>query len=74
MNYFLTARDGFIDVYNGADNKIAQANDAKFLAYVFKTHKRDSVACSSSIDFCDEYGFENIGDAKKMITEAFKLI
>jgi len=74
MNYFVAADNGMIEVFNGVDNLIAKVKDAKALAYVFQCYNIEDVMCSSSVDFADEYGFENCDDAKNMINEAFKLI
>jgi prolyl-tRNA editing enzyme YbaK/EbsC (Cys-tRNA(Pro) deacylase) len=59
-------------MYNDG-NFVATAETAKTIAYVLEMYGFDgSVATSSSIDFADEYGFENYDDAKTLWGEGVK--
>ena len=69
---FISANNGKIEMYNDG-NFVATAETAKTIAYVLEMYGFDgSVATSSSIDFADEYGFENYDDAKTLWSEGVK--
>lgn len=72
--FFIAANNGQIEVFNGVDNMIAKVKDANALAYVLKMYNIKDAMFSSSMDFADEYGFENYDDAKEIWNEAVKLI
>ena len=74
INVFVSANNGFVEIYKGVGNKIGTAKTAKMLAYILDTHKiYEPVYFSSSMDFADEYGFAHYNDAKTMWDKAIDM-
>lgn len=69
---YISANNGHIEMYNDG-GFVATAQTAKTICYVLQMYGFDgSVATSSSIDFADEYGFENHDDAVTLWEEGVK--
>ena len=73
---FLTAEEAQIVVL--VESKIVGASGTpQGLAHIFDEHgidsQRDSIYCSSTVDFCTEEGFCNHGDAHALIDAALGL-
>jgi len=69
---FIAADNGSIEMF--ANNElVATASTAKDISWTLKEYGFEgSVATSSSIDFADEYGFENWNDAITLWEEGVK--
>ncbi len=77
---FISAEDGGIKFYGGRDDKAMQLNCIGFaktpemVNYIIKDRGlADRVMHSSSMDFADEYGFKNNGDAWNMFDAGVEL-
>lgn len=72
---FCSASDSKIEIFVEND-MIVSSNDVNVLAKAIADAEisliADQVSCSSSIDFCDEEGFEP-EEARKILVEAFNL-
>lgn len=64
---YVAADNACVELYEG-DNLIAACETAKSIAYyIAECGINDNIYCSSSMDFADEYGFENADDAHKLL-------
>jgi len=66
---FMSANNGGIDFYCGVgeNNFVGHAKSANMVAYIVKVHGvAENIFLSSSMDFADEYGFENEDGAKQL--------
>ena len=78
---FISAENGGIKFYGGRDddamalNPVGFAKTPKMVAYILQTRGvADRLMHSSSMDFADEYGFNNHGDAWKLFDAGVKLV
>lgn len=72
---FFAAEDAAVTV-NVDDQFVGSCEDVATLVeclFMFNITPEDRIACSSSIDFASEEGFENDGAAMEMIEAAFDL-
>ena len=68
---YISAENGGIKMYDGADNVKGWGKTAKGIAYTLKTvGLADICMGSSTMDFASEEGFENDGDAHLLWDEA----
>lgn len=71
---YISANNGKIEMFNG-DSLVGIAKSAEAIAYVIKMYGVSvHGAMSSSMDFADEYGFDNYDDAKNLWNSALELI
>jgi len=72
---FIDAIEGAkVAVFKGAGNMIGTAKDAKMLAYILDTHKIfGEVMFCSTMDFAEEVGFADNGDARKLFNDAVEM-
>jgi hypothetical protein len=76
---FVGANNGGLEIYIGVGNLVAgNIQTAKTLQYVFETYNididRDTIYFDSTMDFADEFGFDNYDDAKILFEEGVKRI
>ena len=78
---FISAENGGIKFYGGKDDNAMTLNPVGFaktpdmVAYILQTRgTADNLYHSSSMDFADEYGFKNQGDAWKLFDAGIELI
>ena len=76
---FVGANNGGLEIYIGVGNLVAgNIETAKTLQYVFETYNididRDTIYFDSTMDFADEFGFDNYDDAKILFEEGVKRI
>lgn len=78
---FISAEDGGIKFYGGRDdvamelNPVGFAKTPKMVAYILQTRGvADRLMHSSSMDFANEYGFKNNGDAWDMFDRGVELL
>ena len=78
---YISAEDGGTKFYGGRDddamalNPVGFAKTPKMVAYILKTRGvADKLLHSSSMDFADEYGFKNHGDAWIMFDAGVELL
>ena len=75
INY-ISANDGKLELHyvENSVNKSIASDDKSILAkFMLKVGVADNVMKSSSIDFADEYGFNNYKDAQKLFDSAYQL-
>ena len=72
---FLSADEGMIELHieKTLIGRVSTAKNLRNLLKINEVNFTDDIACSSSIDFCDEYGFEE-GGAMRIIRKAFELL
>jgi hypothetical protein len=71
---FISAHEGGIQMYAN-DGLVGYAKTANSIAYVLKSKGVASSAFhSSSMDFADEYGFENYDGAWNLFEAAMELV
>jgi len=71
---FISAKNGGIMMYAGANNPQRWGKSPKGIAYSLSTIGiADCVIGSSSMDFASEYGFENDGDALALWDAAIEI-
>jgi len=77
---FISAENGGIKFYGGRDdvamelNCVGFAKTAEMVNYIIKTRGlADRVMHSSSMDFADEYGFDNHDDAWILWQDGYEL-
>lgn len=77
---FISAEDGGIKFYGGRDdvamelNCVGFAKTPEMVNYIIKTRGlADRVMHSSSMDFADEYGFDNQDDAWILWQDGYEL-
>ena len=78
---FISAENGGIKFYGGRDddamalNPVGFAKTPKMVAYILQTRGvADRLMHSSSMDFADEYGFKNHGDAWNLWDAGMELV
>ena len=78
---YISAENGGIKFYGGRDDEAMQLNcvgfakTPKMVAYILQTRGvADRLMHSSSMDFADEYGFKNNGDAWNMFDAGVELV
>jgi hypothetical protein len=69
---FVSCDNGAIELFAG-DECVAVAETAKSIAYYLAEYGIDDAYFSSSMDFADEYGFENAEDAKVLFDAGVKM-
>jgi hypothetical protein len=77
MNLFISCKSGGFQVYNMSSVKqpLGQADSTKELAQLFKflgVTASTEIYCSSSVDDCEEYGFQP-GAARQMVERALSI-
>jgi len=74
MITFITAKNGSLEFFKG-ETVIGTSATVKETAAMIATHGIES-GCnlSSSMDFADEYGFENYDDAWNLFEAAMELV
>ena len=77
---FISADNGGIKFYGGRNDELGQLNTVgfaktpKMVAYILQTRGvADRLMHSSSMDFAEEYGFKNNGDACNMFDAGVEL-
>ena len=77
---FISADNGGIKFYGGRNDELGQLNTVGFaktpemVAYILQTRGvADRLMHSSSMDFAEEYGFKNNGDAWNMFDAGIEL-
>ena len=74
-NYvFISCNNRFVQVYMN-EELCGEAGNTENLAEIFVENNitaKDDIYCSSSVDFCEEEGFE-VGQVSEMIAEAIEL-
>ena len=71
---YINAHNGGIQMYGGLGTIVGWGKTAKHIAYVIATHGlADAVFGGSSMDFADEYGFDNYDGAKTLWNEALAM-
>ena len=77
---FISADNGGIKFYGGRNDELGQLNTVgfaktpKMVAYILQTRGvSDRLMHSSSMDFAEEYGFKNNGDAWNMFDAGVEL-
>lgn len=75
MIKFVSANEGFIEMFSDADFCVARVNTKESIAKVIKMYGIDSSAYfSSSMDFASEEGFESDDSAKILFNEGVNLV
>lgn len=70
---YVAADNACVVLYEG-DNIVAECATAKTIAYyIAECGIADSFYFSSSMDFADEYGFDNAEDAKELLFAGIKM-
>jgi hypothetical protein len=76
MSLFINCTPGCLEVSVFGVDHLMKADSAKELAEVFASlgvTETTEIYCSSSVDFCEEYGWKP-GAASAMIQRAFKIL
>lgn len=75
MIKFVSANEGFIELFAGADTCVARVNTKESIAKVIKMYGIDNGAYfTSSMDFASEEGFESDDSAKILFNEGVDLV